>query len=194
MGAELAARRATRKAVTMSTSVEKASAGNLAVAREGATQVERWKAFTRAIEVVDDPRCPRPIPRFMLDMPWVQDPEAIQDSIIVQMLASDDPDEFQLSSGTESGKDLVGRKVTVHNVQAFPSKKPGGWGAYLMLDAEVDGDPVRRPISTGAKQAVARLALAFFTGQLPITGTFTVVGTPSPDGNTPIGFVAERAL
>lgn len=167
---------------------------NLAVIAETPNQMERFKAYTRALEAVDDPRCPRPIPRFLLDMPWVDDNDPVSERIIAAILAEPDPWAAQMDEASQSGKDLVGRKVTVFDMRVQPSTKPGGWGAYLLCDCVVgDGDGIHKAVTVGAKQAVAMLALAWFSGDLPLTGTFTVV-TETAKGNTVLGFIKETAL
>lgn len=167
---------------------------NLATIQETPDQMTRFKAYSRALEAVDDPRCPRPIPRFMLDMPWSDENDPVSERIIAAILSEPDPWEAQTGGASASGKDLVGRKVEIHDMRVHPSDKPGGWGAYLLCDAVIgDRAGLHKAVTVGAKQAVALLALAWFQGDLPITGTFTVV-TETGKGNTVLGFIRETPL
>lgn len=167
---------------------------NLATIAENPDQITRFKAYSRALEAVDDPRCPRPIPRFMLDMPWLDENDPVSERIIAALLSEPDPWAAAEDNEKDSGKSLVGRKVTVYDMRVEPSSKAGGWGAYLRLDCTVDRrGEIHRTVTVGAKQAVALLALAYFQGDLPLTGTFTVV-TETDKGNTVLGFIKETAL
>lgn len=166
---------------------------NLAAAHEAPTFMERHTAFTKALQLVDDDRCNRRIPRFMQGMPWASEDDEIAERIIAKMLAADDPYSIDNAGETLSGKGLIGRKITVHDVRVAPSSKPGGWGAYLICDVTVDSDDAHDVMTVGAKEAAAKLAYAWFMGDLPIAGTMTVV-TETGEGNQVLGFVVERAL
>jgi hypothetical protein len=166
----------------------------LVQAMKPTTKVERFKAYSHALEAVDDPRCKRPIPRFLLDLPWATDDDDIAERIIAQMLASDDPYNNQDAGATVSGKDLVGEVITVWDMRVLPSDKPGGWGAYLLLDAtKGDNEDEHLVVTIGAKQAVALLALAWCQGNLPLTGAVMVV-TETGSGNSVLGFVVEQVF
>lgn len=166
---------------------------SLAVARAVKTKPERFKAFSHALQAVDDPRCPRPIPRFMVDMPWSNEDDQAAERIIAKLLSADDPYAAQNAGETLSGKDLVGRRVTVHDIRCSPSQFKGGWGAYLLCDVTVDGGDDHEIMTMGAKEPVALLSYAWFTGDIPITGTPTVI-TETAGGNTVLGFIVEREL
>lgn len=168
--------------------------GSLVAPRAIIDKAARFQAFTAALQGVNDPRCARPIPRFMVGMPWADDDEDVSERIIAAMLAADDPYQAQDAGKTVSGKDLVGRRVTVHDMRVRPSDKAGGWGAYLLLDCTVDDDDTdHRVVTIGAKQAVATLAYAWYSGDLPVVGTVTVI-TETAGGNTVLGFIVERDL
>lgn len=162
----------------------------MVVAHQRPTQAERYQAFTHLLESVDDPRCPRPIPRFMLDIPWATDEDEVSERIIAQLLSADNPYTAMEEGATKSGKDLVGQKVVIHDLRVRPSDKSGGWGAYLILDCTVGERNDHQVVTIGAKQAVSIIAYAHFNGDFPLTGTFTVV-TETSNGNTVLGFVRE---
>ena len=149
-------------------------------------------AMRVALEPINWPGCPRPIPRFMADLPWME-PEAVQERIIADLLASGHVYDGGGDSETVAGRELVGQYLEVHDVAAYPSTKEGGWGAYLLVDAviEVDKTKVHRVVTIGAKQAVSVLAYAWACGDLPMAGTIVVEQTTAA-GNTIIGFRAEQ--
>lgn len=167
--------------------------GGLATVDRTASQVERFAAYMASMEKVAHPDCRRPIPRFMLELPWAEDDEEMQERIIAQILASDDPYAAAEDPTTQSGKNLVGQRVVIHDIRCKPSDKSGGWGAYLLCDATIGDTDIHQVVSVGAKQAVATLAYAHVNGDLPITGTFRIV-TETNDGKTVIGFVREESF
>jgi hypothetical protein len=167
--------------------------GNLAILHESADGVSRFRAMSHALEAADDPRCARPIPRFMLDMPWASEDSDVSERILAKLLSADNPLDVEAAGATLSGKNLVGRVITVHDIRVAPSTFESGWGAYLLCDITVGDDMVHDVMTVGAKEAVAKLAYAYFTGQLPITGTMTVI-TVTGKGNTVLGFVVEQAF
>lgn len=170
------------------------SGANLAEIAATPDQITRFKAYSRALEAVDDPRCPRPIPRFLLDMPWSDDDDQVSERIIAAILANPDPWKAAEDGTSTSGKDLVGRRVVVHDMRVHPSDKPGGWGAYLLLDCTLEREPeMHVAVTVGAKQVVALLALAWFSGDLPLAGTFTIV-TETASGGTVMSFIRESGL
>lgn len=167
------------------------STNNLALAHEAGTQVERFRAFSHALEAVDDPRCQHPIPRFMLDMPWAGDDDETQDRIIATMLSRDDPYAEPDERGTLSYRDLIGKRVVIHDIRVAPSKFKGGWGAFLVCDVTVEDSADHEILTVGAREAVSKLSLAYFRGDLPIQGTPTII-TETSAGNTVLGFTVER--
>jgi hypothetical protein len=143
------------------------------------------------MQLVDDPRCPRKIPRYLLELPWASDDDPIAERIIAQILAAPDPWKVQADDLSTSGQAQVGKRAVVYDIRVHPSSKPGGWGAYLICDATVAPDEdTHTAITVGAKQAVTLLALAWAYGELPIAGTFTVA-TETDAGNQVLSFVRE---
>ena len=163
-----------------------------------ARQIPDYKMRLAAIkwlnELVDAPEASRPVPRFMLNLPWADE---ASERIIATVLASDDP--YSLATTHDAakvtgGKSLVGQKVTVHDLACVASSEPNGWGAFLLLDCVIgDDDETHQVVSIGAKQAVATLAYAFQVGDFPITGTFFEVAR-SKEGNQVLGFIVEPPL
>jgi hypothetical protein len=170
--------------------VEVYTPGSLKGVDRKGDQTDRFRAYSHALEAVDDPRCPRPIPRFMLDMPWAENDEEVQERIIAMMLASDDPYQTAQDPTTTASKALIGRPMTVWDMRCRPSDKPGGWGAYLVCDITVGDSELHQVLTCGSKQAVATLAYAWASGDLPIAGTFRVI-TETGKGNQVIGFIRE---
>lgn len=166
------------------------------MARLGAklAPAERAKLQAQAMERVEDPRFERPVPRFLLDLPFGGDGDEITDRIASAVLVAEDPDEMQNMSGTTAGKDLVRKPVTVWDLRVLPGDKPGGWGAFLLLDITVGDSEEHVIVNTGAKQVVARLARCWAEGQLPVRGAFAEIDGTGRQGNAALAFVVEPAL
>jgi hypothetical protein len=155
---------------------------------------ERAKAQTLLMERVEDERFSRPVPRFITALPFGGDDDEITDRIAAAILVASDADEAQSQTGTTAGKDLIGKTVTVWDLRVLDGEKPGGWGAYVILDVTVGDDEVHRVVNTGAKQVIARLANAWAQDELPIRGTFAEIDGTGKRGNAAVTFVAEPAL
>ena len=172
------------------------AAGNVLVnlLRADITPAERAKAQAALMERVDDERFSRPVPRFITFLPFGGDDDEITDRIASAILVAEDPDEAQTQQGTTAGRDLIGKTCTVWDLRVLDGEKPGGWGAYLILDVTVGDDEVHRVVNTGAKQVVARLANAWAAGQLPLRGVFAEIDGTGKRGNAAVTFIAEPEL
>lgn len=157
----------------------------------GASPAERAKAQNVLMEKIEDQRFKKPVPRFLTMLPFGGDDDEITDRIASAILVADDADEAQNQQGTTAGKELVGQRVTVWDLRVLDGDKPGGWGAFLLLDVTVGDDEVHKVVNTGAKQVVARLANAWAKDELPITGTFAEIDGTGKRGNAAVTFVAE---
>ena len=160
----------------------------------GAVDMTRHDAQVLLMEKIEDDRFSKPVPRFLTCLPYGGDDDEITDRIAAAILLADDADAAQDGQGTTAGKELVGQKVTVHDLCVMDGDKPGGWGVFLLLDVTVGDDPNHRTINTGAKQAVARLANAWAKGQLPLSGTFAEIDGTGKRGNAAITFIGEPAF
>jgi len=160
----------------------------------GATPAERAKAQAFLMERQDDERFGRPVPRFITYLPFGGDDDEITDRIASAILVAEDPDEAQTQQGTTAGRDLIGKTVTIWDLRVLDGEKPGGWGAYLILDVTVGDDEIHRVVNTGAKQVVARLANAWAAGQLPLRGVFAEIDGTGKRGNAAVTFIAEPEL
>lgn len=158
------------------------------------TPAERAKAQAALMERVEDERFTKPVPRFLTHLPFGGDDDEITDRIASAILVAEDPEEAQNEQGTTAGKDLVGKRITVWDLRVLDGDKPGGWGAFLLLDVTVGDDEVHKVVNTGAKQVVGRLANAWAKGELPITGTFAEIDGTGKRGNAAITFVAEPSF
>lgn len=160
--------------------------------RADITPAERAKAQAVLMERVDDDRFTKPVPRFLTVLPFGGDDDEITDRIASAILVAEDADTAQGEQGTTAGKELVGQKITVWDLRVLDGDKPGGWGAFLLLDVTVGDDEVHRVVNTGAKQVVARLANAWARDELPLTGAFAEIDGTGKRGNAAITFVAEE--
>jgi hypothetical protein len=171
--------------------LEKPAAGILGTVSSPLTPAERGKLQVAAMERVDDPRFSKAVPRFITELPFGGDDDEITDRIASAVLVADDPDAAQAESGTAGSNTLVGKRVTVWDLRAMDGDKPGGWGAYLLLDVTVGDDETHIVVNTSAKQAVARLARAWADGKLPLAGAFAEVEGTGRKGNAAVTFLAE---
>lgn len=159
--------------------------------RQDLTQAERAKLQVQAMEKVQDDRFDNPVPRFLTELPFGGDNDEITDRMAARLLLSDDPDAAQNEAGTIAGKELVGRTVVVWDIRVMPGDKPGGWGAYLLLDVTEGDSDDHIVVNTGAKQAVVRLARAWSDGDLPIRGAFATIGGTGRRGEPAVTFISE---
>lgn len=177
------------------TEMEKHKENPLVALHQGQTDAAtRAKAQAALMERVTDERFAKPVPLFLTHLPYGGDDDEITDRIASAILVAEDPEEAQNQQGTTAGKDLIGKTVTVWDLRVLDGTKPGGWGAFLLLDVTVGDDEVHKVVNTGAKQVVTRLANAWARGELPITGTFSEIETSGTGKNPPIAFVAEPAF
>src|SRR5215469_2754674 len=153
---------------------------------KGATAAERAKQQSILMERVEDERFGRPVPRFVTFLPFGGDDDEITDRIASAILVAEDPDLAQTQQGTTAGRDLIGKTVTIWDLRVLDGEKPGGWGAYLILDVTVGDDEVHRVVNTGAKQVVARLANAWAAGHLPLRGVFAEIDGTGKRGNAAV--------
>lgn len=166
----------------------------LGLLRAPLTGAERAKLQAAAMELTEDDRFPRPVPRFLTELPYGGDDDDITDRIAASVLVAADPDQRQSDAGTVAGKSLVGLRVTVWDLRVLAGDKPGGWGAYLLLDVTVGDSDEHMVCNTGAKQAVARLARCWVDGDLPVAGSFAEIGGTGRRGNAAVAFVTEPAF
>ena len=162
--------------------------------RSELTLAERAKLQTQAMERVDDSRFGRSVPLFLTELPFGGDNDEITDRIAAAILLADDPDAAQSEQGTVSGQDLVGKTVTVWDLRVMPGQMDGGWGAYLLLDVTIGDDPRHVVATTGAKQAVTRLARSWADGDLPAKGSFAHIPNTGKGREPAVMFVCEPAF
>lgn len=163
----------------------------LGLLRQPLSGAERAKLQAAAMERVEDERFPRPVPRFLTELPYGGDDDEITDRIAASVLVAEDPDTAQSESGTLAGKGLVGKSVVVWDLRVLAGEKPGGWGAFLLLDVTVDDSDEHLVANTGAKQAVTRLARCWVDGELPVKGSFAEIAGTGKNGNAAVTFITE---
>ena len=163
----------------------------LGLLRQPLSSAERAKVQAAAMEPTEDERFGRPVPRFLTEMPYGGDDDDITDRIAMSVLVAADPDQAQADAGTVAGKSLVGEPIIVWDLRVLAGDKPGGWGAYLLLDVTVGDSDEHVVCNTGAKQAVARLARCWVDGDLPVKGAFAEIGGTGRRGNAAVTFITE---
>lgn len=163
----------------------------LGLLRQPLSGAERAKLQVAMMERVEDDRFTRPVPRFLTELPYGGDDDEITDRIAASVLVAEDPDLAQSESGTLAGKGLVGQTLIVWDLRVLAGEKPGGWGAYLLLDVTLDGSEEHLVANTGAKQALTRLARAWVDGELPVKGAFAEIPGTGRNGNAAVAFITE---
>lgn len=166
----------------------------LGLLRQEMSGAERAKLQTAMMERVDDERFPRQVPRFLTELPFGGDDDEITDRIAAMILVAEDPQQAQSDAGTLAAKDLVGQSVIVWDLRVLPGEKPGGWGAYLLLDVTMGDSDEHVVCNTGAKQAVTVLARTWVDGLLPCRGAFTEIAGTGRRGNAAVTFITEPAF
>lgn len=166
----------------------------LGLLRQPLTGAERAKIQQAAMERVEDDYFPRPVPRFLTELPRGGDDDEISDRIAAAVLVAESPDDQQADNGTPAAKGLVGKTVIVWDLRVMAGEKPGGWGAYLLLDVTVGDSDEHMVVNTGAKQAVTRLARCWVDGELPAKGAFAEIAGTGKRGNAAVKFIVEPAF
>jgi hypothetical protein len=147
------------------------------------------------VELVEDERFPKRIPRFMAELPFVGTTLEIQLRIGAAMFTAEDPDRQQEGETSLAAQEIIGKTVTVWDLRAAPSDTEGDLGGYLLLDID-QGNPLEHmACSTGAPAAIIRLATAWVYGKLPLTGAFAIIPGTGGAGRKPAyTFMAETPL
>ena len=166
----------------------------LARASQPMSPRERIDLEAQLMQRVEDDRFSRPVPRFLTELPFGGSPDEITDRIAGAALVAEDPDADADESGTLAANKLVGQPVTVNDLAVMDGDKPGGWGAYLLLDVTSRTTGKRLVVNTGAKQVVVRLARAWADGKLPLEGVFAEVEGTGKQGNKALAFIAEESF
>lgn len=167
--------------------------GTLRAIASATTPAEKAKLQAAAVELVSDDRFPKPVPRFIAELPHVGSDEEVQLRIAASLLTAEDPDAEDVTASGESSKGIVGKPLTVHDLRTSASAKERGVGAFLILDVTFDDEDEHKVVTTGAVQAMTRLARAWADDDLPLRGAFThVPGTGGEAKDPVITFMAWR--
>lgn len=178
----------------MTTEIDVPMGGALKALAGKLTPAERAKFQQHLSEQVTDERYDKPVPRWVLELPQAGDDDEVQARIASALLVAENPDTAQTESGSETSKELLNRQLTVWDLRASKSRKEGGVGAFLILDVTEGDDEVHKVVTTGAIQAMARLARCWADDQLPVTGAFAAVPGTGDKGTPVITFIVETAF
>lgn len=168
--------------------------GALDAIKHAKTPADRAKLQQYAMELITAKGFARPVPRFATELPFVGDDTEVQLRIAGAILVAEDPDAAQTESGAEASKELLGRPLTVWDLRVAPSDKEGGLGAFLILDVTEEHGEVHKVVTTGAMQAIVRLARAWVDDELPLQGSFSSVPNTGRQGTPVITFIADKAF
>lgn len=159
----------------------------------------RGELAKMALERIEVDGFPRPIPRAFLDLPkWDENDEDIAWDIAARVLGSETPYDKE-AAGKEKLSELVGRKVTVHQLGVkaltpadIADDPTRGVGAYLVLSISLDDNPDQTVAFTGSPRIITPLLYAYARGELPISGTVIEVAAGKGKRSAPLAFVIER--
>lgn len=163
------------------------------------TPKARLAAARAALEMVEVDWAPRPVPRAFTELPLAADADDdIGWEIAARVLGSADPYSPQ-AAGRLSLSDLVGRKVTVHDLRVHPltaadlEEDPDRRvGAYLDLAVSVDDSEDQVIASSSSPRVVAPLIHAYAHGALPLTGTVIQIAPARGKRSAALAFVVEQ--
>lgn len=178
----------------MTKAVEVPYVGVLTRVTTASNSVERAELQREAMELVEDDRFGRPVPRFLTELPFGGDADETTDRLASALLVAEDPDDAQNTEGTLSGKSLIGKPITVWDLRVAKGDKPGGWGAYLLLDVTIEDSAEHLVVNTGAKQLVARLARCWAEGQFPVTGAIAAIPNTGGQGDPALKFIVAGSF
>lgn len=141
---------------------------------------------TSAIALVDHPGCPRPIPTFLVDLPWAaSDDEAIAE-IIEQILRAETADQVIDRKGTIKFEDLLGQTIWIDRFSMRPTDLDEGVGAYALIHFHVPGGDLDEITSTSALGVLAQLAKLHHFQALPRLVSIQEVDTGKKGRNNPL--------
>lgn len=173
-----------------------AAAGDMAFVRlqQAKTDVERYEAGQYAMQLLEVPGLERPIPRFMLDMPWDRDNDDTVEAILLNLATSADIEEATGERKLRKPEDVIGKAVVLLDVKMRRSDvQDAKWGAYAVLSLSVDGQPPE-VMTSGHAQVLVTLWRCWCEGRFPVAGVFKLLGTPTKGRNQPVGFQVESKL
>lgn len=132
--------------------------------------------------------CPRPIPAFLLDLPWAaSDDEAIAE-IIDQILRAENIDAVLDRQGTVKFEDLIGQNVWIDRFSMRPTDLDEGVGAYALIHFHLPNGERSEVTSTSALGVLAQLYKMHTMGALPRFVSVQEVDTGRKGRNNPLYF------
>lgn len=152
------------------------------------TPAERVLRARGAIGLIEAPGFKRPIPALMLDLPQLDEDQAIIDGILVGLAAADDIVAATKPQDLRKPEDVANQLVTVSDIGVRASDvEDAAWGAYVSLMVQV-GDAMPEVINTGSAQVIITLWRCWCEGLFPVRGRFVLLGTAKAGRNQPVGF------
>lgn len=117
-------------------------------------------------------------------IPEADDGEAYE-SIVLQLLNADNPDDFNAPWDTEAAESLAGYRLRLESMARRQSDFAGGLGMYIVCKGVKleTGEPF--VWTTGGVANVATLARVHFTGKLPAIVELVIADTPTAKGYRP---------
>lgn len=139
-----------------------------------------------AISLVEHPGCDRPIPAFLVDLPWAaSDDEAIAE-IIEQILLAETADAVIDRQGTVKFEELLGQTIWIDRFSMRPTDLDEGVGAYALIHFHLPTSNRDEVTSTSALGVLAQLAKLHHFGAFPRLVSVQEVDTGKKGKNNPL--------
>lgn len=140
----------------------------------------------RKTDLVEWAECPRPVPRYQTDLPWVYTDDEVIAAISERILSAESIEAVLTLSEPTKMEDMPGRRILIGGFVMRPSDLDEGPGGYAMI-AYTDADTLEPGFSsTGAAGVVAQLARAWELGSFPFACTVTQIESKSKGHKGPL--------
>lgn len=147
----------------------------------------------QGMELVDRKDCIKPIPKFLVELPWGDDENAAVEDIALQILYAESVEEVLSRRDSVEMEQLVGVPITVHSFKLNPSKLKDGIGAFAVIDFTYQGNAKHQVTSTSALGVLAQLARIWQLDGFPFDCAPMEIDTGNNGKNNPI-YLAPAAL
>lgn len=114
-----------------------------------------------------------------------QDPDEAVESILAQILGSENLDDLDAPWNTTKVEELTGHPLVVHSLKRMTSDFTDGLGVYLVVQAAVKNTGEEVTFTTGSVSIVAQLVKAYVSGWMPLECKLVRAERPTADGYYP---------
>lgn len=113
------------------------------------------------------------------------------DSILLAILATSDPDDIDAPWRGQGMRSLAGEQLTIHGIRWARSAFPEGLGIFLICDVTL-ADGERTVVTTGSKNIVAQLVMRHLADAWPVTVTVVEDESRTNPGRKPMHLEVVR--